>query len=68
MNVDICRPSKIVFDINLVVPDTEKQDQSGKESSTANDQAILEEINKEKISEELGPAICSQLAEVAMKY
>ena len=68
VNVDICRPSKIVFDINLVVPDTEKQDQSGKESSTANDQAILEEINKEKISEELGPAICSQLAEVAMKY
>ena len=68
VNVDIYRASKVVFDINLLVPDTEKQDQSGKESSTANDLAILEEIIKEKISEELGPAISSQLAEVAMKY
>ena len=68
VNVDIYRASKVVFDINLLVPDTEQQDQSGKESSTANDLAILEEIIKEKISEELGPAISSQLAEVAMKY
>ena len=29
---------------------------------------FFEEINKEKMSEELGPAISSQLAEVAMKY
>ena len=70
MNVDICRASKDVFDkdINLLLPDAEKQDQLGKESSVGNDLAIFEEINKEKISEELGPAISSQLAEVAMKY
>ena len=70
MNVDICRASKDVFDkdINLLLPDAEKQDQSGKESSVGNDLAIFEEINKEKMSEELGPAISSQLAEVAMKY
>ena len=38
-------------------------------SSAANDLVIFEEIDKEKISEEeLGPAISSQLAEVAMKY
>ena len=71
VNIDICRASKDVFDkdINLLVPDAEMQDQSGKESSAANDLAIFEEINKEKMSEEeLGPAISSQLAEVAMKY
>ena len=71
MNIDICRASKDIFDkdINLLVPDAEMQDQSGKESSAANDLAIFEEINKEKMSEEeLGPAISSQLAEVAMKY
>ena len=56
-------------DINLLVPDAAKQDQSGKVSSAANGLAIFEEINKEKISEEeLGPAISNQLAEVAMKY
>ena len=38
-------------------------------SSAANDLAIIEELNKEKMSEkEIGPAISSQLAEVAMKY
>ena len=53
----------------MLVSDVEKQDQSGKLSSAANDLAIFEEINKEKMSEEeLGPAISSQLAEVAMKY
>ena len=67
MNVDICKASKNVFDkdINLLVPDAEKQDQSGKERSAANGLAIFEEINKEKLNEEeLGPAIYSQLAEV----
>ena len=71
MNVDISRASKDVFDkeINLLVPDAENQDQSGKESSAANDLGIFEETNKEKMSEEeLGPAISSQLAELAMKY
>ena len=71
MNVDICRASKDVFDkdINLLLPDAEKQDQSGKECSAANDLDIFENINKEKMSEEkLEPAISSQLAEVAMKY
>ena len=69
MNVDICRASKDVFDkdIDLLVPDAEKEDQSGKVSRAVNDLAILEEINKEKMSEE-GAAISSQLAEVAMKY
>ena len=70
VNVDICRASKDVFDkdINLLLPDAEKQDQSGKESSAANDLDIFEDINKEKMSEEkLEPAISSQLAEVAMK-
>ena len=69
------KPSSIVSndvfdkDINLLVPDAAKQDQSGKVSSAANGLAIFEEINKEKMSEEeLGPAISSQLAEVAMKY
>ena len=53
----------------MLVPDAAKQDQSGKVSSAANGLAIFEEINKENISEEgLGPAISSQLAEVAMKY
>ena len=71
MNVDISRASKDVFvkDINLLVPDAEKQDQSCKESSAANDLGIFEKINKEKMSEEeLGTVISSQLAEVAMKY
>ena len=70
MNVDICRASKDVFDkdINLLVAEEEKQNQSAKVSSATNDLAIFEEINKEKKSEELGPAISSQLAEVAMKY
>ena len=71
VNVDISRESKDVIDkdINFLVPDAEKQDQSGKESSAANDFGIFEEINKEKMSEEdLGPAISSQLAEMAMKY
>ena len=71
VNIDICRASKDVFDkdINLLVPDAEKQDQSGKGSSAANDLAIFKEINKEKMSkEDLGPAMSSQLAEVAMKY
>ena len=50
MNVDICRASKNVFDkdINLLLPDAEKQDQSGKVSSAANDLAIFDETNKEK--------------------
>ena len=59
VNLDFSRASKDVFDkdINLLVPNAEKQDQSGKESSAANDLGILEEINKEKMSEEkLGPA------------
>ena len=71
VNVDICRASKDVFnkDINLLVPDAEKQDQSGKVRNAANDLSIFEERNKDKMSEEeLGPAISSQLAEVAMKY
>ena len=52
----------------MLVPDAEKQDQSGKKSSAANDLAIFEEINKEKRSEEeLELAISSQLVEVAMK-
>ena len=71
VNIDISRASKNVFDkdINLLVPDAEKQDQSGKESSAANYLGIFEEINKEKMSEEeLGPAISSQLDEVALKY
>ena len=43
--------------INLQVPDAEKQDQLGKESSAANDLGVFEEINKENMSEEeLGPA------------
>ena len=69
MKVDICRASKDVFDkgIDLLVPDAEKEDQSGKVSKAVNDLAILEEINKEKMSEE-GAAISSQLAEVEMKY
>ena len=48
MNIDICRASKVVFDenINLIVPDAEKQDQSGKERSAANDLRIFEEISK----------------------
>ena len=53
----------------MLVLDATKQDQSGKVSSAANGLAIFKEINKEKMSEEeLGPAISSQLAEVAMKY
>ena len=70
MNADICRVSNDVFDkdINLLVPDAAKQNQSGKLSSAANDLSIFEEINEEKMSEEeLGPAIFSRLAEAAMK-
>ena len=50
VNVDICRASKNVFDkdINLLVPDAEKQDQSGKVRSAANDLAIFDETNKKK--------------------
>ena len=69
------KPSSIISndvfdkDINLLVLDAAKQDQSGKVSSAANGLAIFEEIKKEKMSEEeLGSAISSQLAEVAMKY
>ena len=71
VNVDSCRVSNDVFDkdINLLVPDAANQDQSDKVSSAANDLAIFEEIIKEKMIEEvLGPAISSQLAEVASKY
>ena len=52
------KPSSIISndvfdkDINLLVPDAAKQDQSGKVSSAANGLAIFEEINKEKMSEE----------------
>ena len=70
MNIDICRASKVVFDenINLLVPDAEKQGQSGKERIAANDLRIFEEISKEKMSDkELGSAISSHLAEVTMK-
>ena len=70
MNIDICRASKDVFDrnINLLVPDAEKQDQSCKERSAANDLGIFKEISKEKMSDkELGSAISSHLAEVTMK-
>ena len=70
VNIDICRASKDVFDmeINFLVPDVEKQDQSSKESSAENHLGIFEEVNKEKMSEEeLGPAISRQLAKVAMK-
>ena len=51
VNVDICRVSNDVFDkdINLLVPDAAKQDQSVKVSSAANDLAIFEEINKENM-------------------
>ena len=53
----------------MLLPDAEKQHQSGMENSAANDLGIFEEINKEKMNEKkLGPAISSQLAEVAMKY
>ena len=55
MNIDICRASK------------EKLHQSRKENGAENDSGIFEEINKGKMSEELGPAIFSQLAKVAMK-
>ena len=70
VNVDICRASKDVFDknINLLVPDAEKQDQTGKESSVTNDLSIFEEINKKMSEEGLGPAISSKLAEVTRKY
>ena len=47
VNVDDCRASKDVFykDINLLVPDAEKQDQSGKVTSAVNNLAIFEETN-----------------------
>ena len=46
VNVDICRASEDVFDkeINLLVP--EKQDQSRKENSEANNLALFEKIDK----------------------
>ena len=72
MNIDICRVSKDLFDkdINLLVQDAEKQDQSGKENNTANYLHIFEEINTKMIEDELGPAISNQLmwAKMAMKY
>ena len=52
------KPSRIVSndvfdkDINLLVPDATKQDQSGKVSRAANRLAIFEQINKEKMSED----------------
>ena len=54
VNVDISSALKDVFDkdINLLVPDAGKQDQSGKESSATNDLGIFEEINKEKKKQE----------------
>ena len=69
MNIDICRASKDVFDkdTNPLVPDVKKPHQSRKENGAENDPGIFEEINKGKMSEELGPAIFSQLAKVAMK-
>ena len=47
-NIDICRASKDVFDkiINFMVSDAEKQDQSSKENSAANDLCIFEENNE----------------------
>ena len=60
---------RIDKDINLLVSDAEKLDQSVMESSAANELGIFEEINKENVSEEeLGAAIFSQLAEVVRKY
>ena len=43
VNIDICRASKDVFDkdINLMVPDTEKQDKSGKKKVRQMIQAYL---------------------------
>ena len=54
VNVDISRASKNVFDkeINLLVADSEKLDQSGKDSSAANDLVIFKGINTEKMSED----------------
>ena len=48
MNIDICWASKDVFDkdINFMVSDAEKQDQSSKEDSAANDLCIFEENNE----------------------
>ena len=52
------KPSSVVSndvfdkDINLLVPDAIKQDQSGKVSKAANRLAIFEQINKEKLSED----------------
>ena len=44
----------------MLIPDAEKQDQSGKENSVTNDLSIFEERSKEKISKnELGPAMSS---------
>ena len=45
-----------------------REAQSDKKNSAANDLSILEEVKKEKMSEELRPATSNQLAEVAMKY
>ena len=53
VNVDISRASKNVCDkeINLLVADPEKPDQSGKDSSAVNDLVIFKGINTEKMSE-----------------
>ena len=50
MNIDIYRASKDVFDkeINLLVPEAGKHDQSGKKNIATNDLSTFEEINKEK--------------------
>ena len=67
MNIDTCSTSKDVFDtdINLLVPDAEKQHHSGKDNSAPNDLRIFAEIKKAKMSEE---ELSSLLAEVAMKH
>ena len=69
--MNICRTSKDAFDknVNSLVPDLEKHDQSGKGNSTTNDLGTFEEICKEKVSdEELGSAISNQLAEMTIKH
>ena len=50
MNIDIYRASKDVFDkdINLLLPEAEKHDKSGKKNIAVNDLSKFEEINKEK--------------------
>ena len=50
VNVYICREPKDVFDkdINLLVPDAEKQAQSVNERIAPNNLGIFEDMNKEK--------------------